>query len=647
MNPSPRQITRIAGILCMIAGTLTVLGWIMNIELFKALIPGFTTIKINTAICLTFSGLALFLFSFEESNRPRWVLPIVAFIIMFTGLLTLFEFISKKDVGIDQLLIADNRDTIHFPGRMSFAAAASLTLVGFAFLIFYIKNKTLLTIAQYALHLVTVVSFIAIIGYLYGVPTFYNLTTFNPMALPTAILLFIISVSASFIHPHLGITGLFTGNSIGNIMARKLFPLLVLIIVVLGYLRVVAKQYNIISENFGIALFAASFLFVGLFLIWNTALRLNKINTKLGHSEERTLSVEKQLRHTMDNMLEGGQLVGFDWKYLYVNDAFCKHAKYSKEELLGYTVLEKFPGIENTEIYNVYQRCFKERVPIQLINHFVFPDGSEGWFELSFQPVPEGIFILSVDITERKKAELALIESNKALERRAQELQASNTELERFAYVASHDLQEPLRMVSSFLHLLERKLKDNLDDQSKQYIGFAVDGAERMKKLIQDLLLYSRVGTNKDLVTEVDFNEVMNTVKSMLSLSIQETKATIISHPLPTIKAVHPQMVQLFQNLVGNAIKYHGAEPPEIEIGALPKNGGFEFYIKDNGIGIDPRFFDKVFIIFQRLHHKEEYSGTGIGLSICKKIVERHGGTIRLESEPGKGSTFIFKLPKN
>jgi PAS domain S-box-containing protein len=365
--------------------------------------------------------------------------------------------------------------------------------------------------------------------------------------------------------------------------------------------------------------------------------------------EEKTselLKNELHFRNILDNLLEGAQIVDFDWKYKYVNDAFLKHSKYGRAELIGHTVMEKYPGIEKTPIYQVYKKCFEERVAIHLENEFQFPDGSMGWFELSFQPVPEGIFILSVDITPRKQAELLLKELNETLEKRAVELQSSNTELERFAYVASHDLQEPLRMVSSFLHLLERKLEGQLDEQGRQYIGFAVDGAERMKTLIQDLLEYSRVGTSKETVTEVDCNEIMETVRSLLSLQVTELKATLIMKKLPVIRAVHPQMLQLFQNLVANALKYHSDVPPVVEIGCNAKGVLWEFYVKDNGIGIDPKFFEKIFIIFQRLHNKTDYEGTGIGLSICKKIVEKHGGTIRVDSEIGKGSTFYFTLPK-
>ncbi|MEO6720630.1 MAG: ATP-binding protein [Ferruginibacter sp.] len=250
------------------------------------------------------------------------------------------------------------------------------------------------------------------------------------------------------------------------------------------------------------------------------------------------------------------------------------------------------------------------------------------------------------DITERKKTEQQLQQLNKDLKANAADLSASNQELERFAYVASHDLQEPLRMVTSFLGLLNKKLAGKLDDTTERYIHFALDGAERMNRMILDLLQFSRVGTSKEDLVNVDCNDLLQTVKSIFHLRITESNATLDVKPLPVIKAIQPLMQQLFQNLVGNALKYDDKEKPVITVGCDELANLWQFYVKDNGIGIDPKFFDKIFVIFQRLHSRSEYSGTGIGLAICKKIVERHGGNIWVESSPGKGSSFYFTIPK-
>jgi light-regulated signal transduction histidine kinase (bacteriophytochrome) len=201
-------------------------------------------------------------------------------------------------------------------------------------------------------------------------------------------------------------------------------------------------------------------------------------------------------------------------------------------------------------------------------------------------------------------------------------------------------------MVSSFLSLLEKKLGDKLDPVNKKYIDFAVDGAERMKKLIHDLLEYSRTGNRSEARKMVDCNEIMMNVRKLFALRIAETNATLVVSSLPVIEAVETEMQQLFQNLVSNALKYHNGKALQVEVGCTEEDQSWKFYVKDNGLGIDNKYFEKIFVIFQRLHNKSEYSGTGIGLSVCKKIVNRHGGEIWVTSELGKGSTFYFTIPK-
>ncbi|TAN38956.1 MAG: sensor histidine kinase [Nitrospirae bacterium] len=240
----------------------------------------------------------------------------------------------------------------------------------------------------------------------------------------------------------------------------------------------------------------------------------------------------------------------------------------------------------------------------------------------------------------------ALNESQERLKSTIAELQRSNTELEQFAYVASHDLQEPLRMVASYTQLLAERYENQLDDKAKKFIRYAVDGAVRMQLLINDLLAYSRIGTRGKPMEPVEVSAVLGEAVANLSVQISEAKAVITNDELPKLQADASQLVQLFQNLIGNAVKFRGAEPAHIHVSARDKGREWFFSIRDNGIGIDPQYADKVFVIFQRLHTKEEYPGSGIGLAICKKIVERHGGRIWFESEPGKGTIFNFTIAK-
>jgi light-regulated signal transduction histidine kinase (bacteriophytochrome) len=243
------------------------------------------------------------------------------------------------------------------------------------------------------------------------------------------------------------------------------------------------------------------------------------------------------------------------------------------------------------------------------------------------------------DITGRKQAE-------ERLRAVAADLERSNKELEQFAYVASHDLQEPLRMVASYTQLLARRYKGKLDSEADEFIGFAVDGARRMQELINDLLTYSRVGSRPLDLQLVDSGQVVDQVIGDLGPSIEETGARIERDELPTVYADRLQLHQLFQNLIANALKFQKpGVAPEVRVSARSDDGQWTFSVSDNGIGIEPQYLQRIFVLFQRLHSRAEYPGTGIGLAICKKIVERYGGTMRVESEPGRGTTFEFTMP--
>ena len=266
---------------------------------------------------------------------------------------------------------------------------------------------------------------------------------------------------------------------------------------------------------------------------------------------------------------------------------------------------------------------------------------------------PEMILLAIEDITDRRLAEREIAESrlkleqtNAALAEANAQLARSNGDLEQFAYVASHDLQEPLRMVASFTQLLGHRYKGKLDADADEFIGFAVDGATRMQALINDLLSYSRVGTRGAGMEPTALETVFERALKNVQGAILESGATITHDPLPGVMGDASQLTQVLQNLLGNAVKFRGPEPPRIHVSASRQATEHVFSIRDNGIGIEPGYFGRLFIIFQRLHGTTEYPGTGIGLAICKRIVERHGGRIWVESEPGKGSTFYFTLPK-
>jgi len=321
---------------------------------------------------------------------------------------------------------------------------------------------------------------------------------------------------------------------------------------------------------------------------------------------------------------------------------------YPREELLGQPVEMLLP--ERFRERHVHHRVEYQGDPhtrpmgtgLELFG--LRRDGSEFPLEISLSPMTSDnsdvLIIGNIrDITARKIAD-------ERLRAVAVDLARSNAELEQFAYIASHDLQEPLRMVASYTQLLARRYQGKLGPDADEFIAFAVDGARRMQELINDLLTYSRVGTRGLELQAVDIGQVVDMVVSDLAASIAETDASVTHDALPTLRGDPIQLRQLFQNLIANGIKFHRRDvTPLVHVSAAQHGGTWTFRVADNGIGIEPQYLERIFALFQRLHNRADYPGTGIGLAICKKIVERHGGEIRVESEPGRGTTFVVTLP--
>jgi PAS domain S-box-containing protein len=356
---------------------------------------------------------------------------------------------------------------------------------------------------------------------------------------------------------------------------------------------------------------------------------------------------EKKYRSIFENATEGIFQTSLEGRFVSANPALARIFGYdSPEDLMG-------------SIKDISRQIYVDRNWREEFLHVLNAEGKISNFEIQGYRKDGGIIWISMnarlvrgkdgevvciegsaqDITDRKRAEADVGEKTKELAR-------SNQELEQFAYVASHDLQEPLRMVTSYLQLLEGRYKGKLDKDANEFIDFAVDGATRMHTLINDLLTYSRVGTRGKSLASTDSEKILYFSLNNLKMAVEESGAKVTHDSLPTVMADSSQLEHLFQNLIGNAIKFRGEEVPRVHISASPNGNRWIFAVRDNGIGIDPEFKERIFAIFQRLHGKDKYPGTGIGLAICKKIVERHGGNIWVESQLGKGATFYFTLPK-
>jgi len=363
------------------------------------------------------------------------------------------------------------------------------------------------------------------------------------------------------------------------------------------------------------------------------------------HLEEQVEERTVELDLVFNNAAHGMIVIDKDFDLVRINETYAKMFGIDVKEAIGrkcYDVL-KMPHCHTSACPITRILSGEKRVEFDFEKEL--EDGRKLFCIKTAAPLfsAEGELIKILedvkDITERKQAEEKLKQMLVNLER-------SNKELEQFAYIASHDLQEPLRMVASFTQLLEKRYKGKLDADADEYIKFAVDGANCMQRLINDLLTYSRIGTREKPFEPCDCQSVLGQVIVNLKSMIDENHALITNDDLPIIAADETQMVQLFQNLIGNAIKFRRKEPPRIHVSVAEKTNEWQFSVRDNGIGIDQQYKERIFVIFQRLHSKDEFTGTGIGLAICKKIVERHGGKIWVESEPGKGSIFYFTIPK-
>lgn len=362
-----------------------------------------------------------------------------------------------------------------------------------------------------------------------------------------------------------------------------------------------------------------------------------------------------------------------------VNDRFCDIAGYSQSELIGKTHRLINSGHHSPDFFKAMWQAISSGKVWQGEIKNRAKKGGYYWVDTTIVPIldhsdkPVQFVAIRNDITDRKQAKDALRQLNEGLETqvkertqevelRAKELERSNAELQQFAYIASHDLQEPLRTISSFTELLVQDYGDRLDGEAEEYVEFIVDGALRMQQLIKDLLAYSRVDSKGKAFAPTDCEKVISRVTDNLQFAIAQSEATVTHEPLPKIFADESQVQQLFQNLISNALKFRGEKPPQVHISAVPQapdvageeaiqapsddNPAFwKFCVSDNGIGIEPDYREQIFEIFQRLHSRRIYAGTGIGLAICRKIIQRHNGHIWVEDSPQKGAAFYFTLP--
>jgi PAS domain S-box-containing protein len=768
MNYSQRNYNnsiRPASFVIFLLGVTVILGRLLDITLFKGVFTGYISMKFNTAICFILLGSALFLQTCKSTGICKLVIITFSSMVFVFSLLSFFEELFHYNLGIDQFFIRDheiNRTTQVYPGRMSPITAICFILLSTVLLSIKSEKNNFKIINQVLLHICTLISFIAILGYLFNTPEFYKLTFLTSMAIHTAVGIFIFSIAASLINYAYGITGLFTGIQVGNKVAKSLFFQIVIATLILGYFHYLSNVHYLVSGDFSLALYALSFILICFFLIWRTSRTLNTMESERKNAEDNFFSISMFLDLTPDPII----IVDEKGSIQIINNQTEAIFGYSKEELVGkkiellmpnrfqpqheshrenffhsptirgmgngvdlYAVkkngvefpveislspiktesgtlvaaairditLRKEEEIKISELAAIiensadaiisktmegiiltwnkgaekilgytFQEVYKKHIsflfPVELLaeEKIIMSNISKGEYidqyetirikkdqtqihvSITISPIKDkngkvvGVSKILRDITKNKETEDKL--------RKYAILESKSKEMEQFAYVASHDLREPLLTIKNYMKLFLKNYGEAVDEESKRYIESVVKAADRMDILIRGILDYSRLSQLKEFV-QVDTALLVEEVQADLHSLIHSTHAKITVDPLPVIKGYVLELKLLFQNLITNAIKFRKKDrDPEIYISASKVGAMWEFQVRDNGIGIAEENKEKVFHMFKKLHNKNEYEGTGIGLAYCKKIIELHNGIIFIESTPGEGSNFKFTI---
>ncbi len=681
----------VASIVVVVGGLVVIAGWLFGVPAMIRLLAGPVALNPMAAALFVLAGAALWRLNLAPRSvaggLDGWALFLGALVAVAGGL-KLFDYLFGLGFHLEHLLFAGKTHltSLYPPSEMAPSTALNFLFCGLALLLIDIETPGGLRPAQFLALAAGLVSMLVLIGYSYHMLSLSRLGAVLPMSFSGAILFSFLSLGLLASRPDRGLLVLLTSRSTAGAMARRLLPMAILIPWLVGALLLMAEQAGYYSRDFAISMFAvASIVIFTLLIWWNVKLLyaadLDRARAErrldAQHNSTRVLAESSSLRDALPKVLQVvcGALdwqVGVLWvlegpsKTLHFGEAwreigpeFEEFVRACRERTFGRG--EGLPGRVWALLHPVWFPDFKQednlpraelaaRAGLHAAVGIPVWQGQEIFGTLEFfsrriEPPDEALLEMLATIgtqvglfIERTRAEQRLRQTTENLER-------SNTDLQQFAYVASHDLFEPLRMVTSYLQLLEQRHSHRLEPQAREFIGYALEGAKRMEDLIHDLLAYSRVDSRGNAFEPTDCERVFEAAVANLKVAIEESGAIINHGLLPRVRADRVQLTQVFQNLIGNAIKFRGDRAPRIAISAERQNGEWLFAVRDNGIGFDPKFSERVFVLFQRLHTRHEYAGTGMGLAICKKIIERHGGKIWVDSTPGQGSTFFFTWP--
>lgn len=643
-------------------GFIVLVGWFFKIPTLTSIIPEYATMKPNTSILFILSSVELYRII---SRKWFFLNGILSFLITIVGLATLIEYEFQLNFAIDEFIAKDfsyNATIDSFPGRMARGTAFSFFLLGISFYFIKSTQERQKKFAQYLLHIISLIAFLAIIGYILGVPMFYKLSSIGSMAIHTAIGFLSLSIAASLLNSQLGITGLLTGDKIGNRMARQLFPTLTLSVIFLGFIRIYLHRANLVSVEFGIGMFATSFILIGLLLISISARQLNKINFGKTQAEEQLETLNKNLEQTIlqrtNELRNKEQLLNaiinntssaifvkdIFGNYILVNKKFAADFGLEPESMIGknaYDIFSKETADQLTHDENQIIQSAKgltNEVNIQtnesqktmLTNKFPLIDENNHVF---------AICCVATDFTEMKNAKTEQ-------EILSLQLQKKNQQLLNFAHITSHNLRSPVSNLNSLLWLY----KESQTNEEKALLFEKFETvihnlSETLNELVDALKIQEDTDRKREVLL---FEEVFKKVKQSMAGKILETEAVVSYNftKAPTIEYPRLYLESILQNLLSNSLKYKSPNrTPVIHAETLFQNGILTLKFSDNGMGIDlKRHADKLFGLNKTFHKHAE--AKGVGLFITKTQVEAMGGSITADSEVNKGSVFTIFFNK-
>lgn len=644
----------VAAAITMVIAVLVMLGWFLDSPILVRIVPTFPSMKFNTALAFFILGGAML-----QYKRPvrLWLSALVGSI----GLLALFQSTIGFDIGMQELFVDDFS---MLNGLMSEATSVCFVLMSLGWLIRSERFKNSQLVAQVCFNMVTVVAFLSLVAYVYGMKQSDRLGFMSSMAVHTSILFIFSSIGSLFPYIQVGISRLFVGNSSGNKLAKNMYLIMIFAMIIIGLVVVNLYRNDLISDEGSMTLIGSLTLVICLVGVTYIAYQL------LGEEKTR-LSLEDQLRQINASLEEKvekrtreltqereflQQVIDTLPVNVYVKDLESRKILVNSEEmrLMGFTDKSQVIGKNDFDLFPEESAKISRKEDLEVFQNakafhssetnMKLADGRNEWFITSKIPIRDekgkvsGLIGVSVNITDRKKLEEKL-QSYAVLEAKTQEM-------EQLTYITSHDLKEPLLTIKAYISELFADYGDDLGEDAKYFQRVIEKGVLRMQKLVDGLLEYSRTSARENL-QKLNVEELINEICEDLEMVIDETRAKVTVFDLPSILCYPDKLKSLFQNLISNAMKYQDKNDPEVRISCLDKGAYWQFKVSDNGIGIEPRDYKKIFSMFKRLHSKNEYEGTGIGLAQCQKIVEIHNGKIWVESEKARGSHFYFTISKD